>query len=122
MRLLPALLACLALSACDYGVLWEDETYAVSWLDVGENQSLYRRDAEGKPVIWRAGPKVVRVGSNADLVAFTVEDAGGRRDYAILKARDHVYASPKEVVIGPIENLPDFLAAHGAWGLRLEPL
>lgn len=99
-------------------MLWEDELYAVVWTDTAESAALYRRAApgDGPAEIHRAGPRVIRAGSNADIVAFTVETRAGRRDYAILKAEDDWLAAGEALAHGPLDDLAAFVAAHSAAG------
>ncbi|MBS8227357.1 hypothetical protein [Vannielia litorea] len=103
------------LSGCDYGVLWEDETYTVAWIDLRENTFLYRK-LDGGNLIGRAGPGRFHIGSNASFVVYSMAPDEPCSYFAIDKAADHDGADPHEVIEGPICDIRGFLADRGITG------
>lgn len=108
----------LLLAGCDSGTLWKDEQYAVVWIDTQERILIFRRDGEGDAVIYRAGPTILSVGSNSQVLAFTLKPTGNSLAepcpyFVIQKESDGILDDPSEVVIGPICDLEEYLEANG---------
>lgn len=73
----------LLLAACDSGTLWEDEQYAVYWIDSSENISLGIK-IDDSTFIGRHGPPPFSVGSNNEYLV--VKE--GQAYYYIIKKED----------------------------------
>ncbi len=122
--LLFALTSVLTISACDYGVRWEDDAYVVAWLDTGDNVTLARK-LDGHATIGRVGPRIRAVGSDERYVLVEREQiepmtdalpTGARSCYYVNKRLDADYAEAAVSVVGPL-TLEEFEAKKVEFGL-----
>lgn len=103
-RSFAALLLCVFLATCDYGVLWEDDDYVLLWLDSPDQISLSRKLDQGS-AIGRIEGNITAVGSNKTHVVAQLKPASGPVEYYLIdKSLDSDYAEPKNVVTGPLTS------------------
>jgi hypothetical protein len=100
-------------SGCDSGLIWEDDQYAVVWIDTGDDSFLYRKWNGVNPVIYRAGPNITNISSNQLYIVFSVGKNEGCNYYVLDKYNDDDLKEPDEVVSGPTCDLPKLLAEAG---------
>jgi hypothetical protein len=115
------LLLVLVLSACDYGVQWEDKPYQVIWIDADYNRTLVYAFEDGESV-GRVQAEVIAVGSNEKYIIAKQRDLNDKTIsiFYLERSKDSMYMNSNQVTQGPFTeqefeklkselNLPEFL-------------
>lgn len=101
----------------DSGTLWQDDQYYVSWIDIGENRSVYYRLENGSG-IGRIDPTILAVGSNEFFLVAKRFNGLNVGYYYIEKSKDGPYRNPSEVTKGPFTE-KEFAALREEFELPL---
>ncbi|WP_078118496.1 hypothetical protein [Thiosocius teredinicola] len=112
-----ALIAALALSACDSGTEWSDPPYEVVWIDVESNRSLFFSLGDGG-LLGRVDPEIIAVGSNDKYVVAKQQSPGATTTlyYYIAKSNDGAKLNGHEITEGPF-TVEEFEALSQKLGL-----
>ena len=101
---------CTAAVGCgffDSGVEWRDGPYILIWIDVPSSTTL-NYDLEGGTSVGRIDETVFSVGRNDRYIVAKQHprgDKGITNYFFIDKAKDHPYADPHDVVVGPLSEM-----------------
>ncbi len=92
----------LLVSACDYGIKWEDTPYQVIWIDSKNNRTLVYNLGDGSAVE-RVGAEVIAVGSNKKYVVAKQKNITNKKItyFYIERNKDNKYKSHDEITQGP---------------------
>ena len=106
---LVALIGAYLVGNMDWGVVWQDETYKVAWIDFRDLMQVWRK-LKDDGAIGRIGPEVVAVASDKNCLTarlhpnFRTVGNALEEFYYIDKVRDTDLLDGRQIAVGPIDK------------------